>query len=86
MSKLNRLGIRSLVVLLVVGIALGGMIGCSSDSGSEGSTGSAPPSDSGGGEEDAAREVCTVECLGLGHAEGSSAYRECMEECKARKN
>ena len=84
MSKLNRFGTRSLVVLLVVGIALGGMIGCSSDSGSEGSTGSAPPSDSGGGEQDLDHETCTVECAEPGLLPGSAEWQNCMDECRAR--
>ena len=84
MSKFNRFGIRFFVVLLVVGIALGGLSGCSSDSGSTGSTGSTGSS---GGSGDAglsgectggSLDACNTSCDGLSTV---SDIADCKEVC-----
>lgn len=77
MSKLERFRMSTLAVLMMVSLASGALVGCSS------STSSEPADDPGVNE--AASEACNIECLSLGEIVGSAEYKECMEECMEQK-
>jgi len=84
MSRLIRLGTIVLAVLLVASFASGGLVSCSSSS--DTAPASDPSTAAGGGSDEESREICTVECAGLGQTEGTPEYKACMEDCMARKS